>query len=79
MLAPGDTLVLYTDGVTEAFDEHGCDFGMKRLLTVIHQHADLAPQALIEQISEAVRQFVGSYPQSDDYTVLIIQREPLQS
>ncbi len=75
-LAPGDALVLYTDGVTEAWNEREEEFGLERLQAVIQQSEELTPEALIASINEAVQQFVGSLPQADDYTLLVIQREP---
>src|SRR4029077_3472851 len=56
-LAPGDTLALYTDGVTEAADSAGEEFGEKRLTGVLHA-GDQAPiRSLLESVVRAVQQF----------------------
>ena len=75
-LAPGDTLVLYTDGVTEAWNGEEQEFGISRLKQILRENADLPPEGLIQRINDAVYQFVGNLPQADDYTMLVIQREP---
>jgi phosphoserine phosphatase RsbU/P len=75
-MAPGDVLVLYTDGVTEAWNEGEEEFGLERLQAVVRESDGLAPEPLIARINEAVRRFVGDLPQADDYTLLVIQREP---
>lgn len=75
-MAPGDVLVLYTDGVTEAWNDREQEFGLERLQEVVRESDDLAPEPLIARINEAVHRFVGNLPQADDYTLLVIQREP---
>ena len=70
-LAPGETLLLYTDGVTEAFDAAQQAFGEARL------HAALDPgraaRAQCEALVAAVHAFAGAAPQSDDITVLAMR------
>jgi len=75
-LEPGDVLVLYTDGVTEAWNEHDEEFGLERLRALVREADHLDPEALIARVNEAVHRFVGALPQADDYTLLVIQREP---
>ncbi len=75
-LGPGDVLMLYTDGVTEAWNEREEEFGLERLRAVVRESSDLSPEALVETVNEAVHRFVGPLPQADDYTLLVIQREP---
>ena len=75
-LAPGDTLVLYTDGVTEAWNGDEQEFGINRLKQILLENCSLAPDGLIQRINEAVYEFVGNLPQADDYTMVVIQREP---
>lgn len=74
-LTPGDRLVLYTDGVTEAHDDALDEFGDERLLAEIANPDDLAAAELHRRIHAAVREFVGRAPQSDDLTLLIVGRE----
>ena len=73
-LAPGDTLVLYTDGVTEAMDMKKEEFGMERLRAVFAGGAPQSAEAASEAVFAAVREFVGEAPQSDDITCLTLKR-----
>jgi sigma-B regulation protein RsbU (phosphoserine phosphatase) len=73
-LAPGDVLVMYTDGVVEALDVSQQIFGEPRLIDAIRQAPGDAP-AVCRAIVDAVRQFVGSAPQSDDVTILCLGRQ----
>jgi serine phosphatase RsbU (regulator of sigma subunit) len=67
------TLVLYSDGVTEAIDGDGEEFGHDRLLSVLERHAETTPQLLCEMVLDAVRRHAGPLAQ-DDITVLALQR-----
>lgn len=69
-LAPGDTLFLYTDGVTEATDAHNGLFGEDRLLATLDAHADDSVEEMCHAVHEDVDAFVGEAPQFDDITVL---------
>lgn len=72
-LDPGDLLVLYTDGVTEAMDPSGRFFGDEGLEQFLAQHAHLAPDACCDALTKAVRDFqVGDL--NDDVTVLTLRR-----
>ena len=70
-LAPGDTLVLYTDGVTEASNAEGEEFGEAHLLGTLKSHADLPVGPLLQAVVEAVQQFSGGSDQQDDITLVI--------
>jgi sigma-B regulation protein RsbU (phosphoserine phosphatase) len=72
-LDPGDVIVLFSDGVSEAFNAAGDDFGEARLLEVSQAGAGGTAQALVEQIIAAVRAFTRGAPQSDDITVMVIR------
>lgn len=72
-LAPGDTLVLYTDGVTEAMDEADALFGEARLLAACRPERHRAPKLVVESLFGAVRTFAGTAPQSDDITILAVR------
>jgi sigma-B regulation protein RsbU (phosphoserine phosphatase) len=72
-LAPGDTIVLYTDGVTEAFNASGEEFGEARLVEVVQRHYQLPPDDLIREIHREISAFAGSQPQADDITLLVLR------
>jgi len=69
-LQPGDVLVIYTDGVTEANDAGGNEFGEERLKEVVRQNRNATPQELLSAIQKAVQGFsVGE--QFDDLTLVV--------
>jgi len=69
-LSPGDVLALYTDGVTEASDERGEEFGERCLIDAVRQHRELSCQALLTAIVDEVRRF-SSREQHDDITAIV--------
>jgi serine phosphatase RsbU (regulator of sigma subunit) len=69
-LFPGDTLALYTDGVTDAFNESGEEFGEQRLIDVLWEHGELAPQQMLDAVVQEIRQF-SPHEQHDDITMII--------
>jgi len=69
-LFPGDTLVLYTDGVTEAFSESGEEFGEPRLIEALRRHRDLPAQTLLQALVDEVRRF-NPNEQHDDITMIV--------
>jgi sigma-B regulation protein RsbU (phosphoserine phosphatase) len=69
-LAPGDLLVIYTDGVTEANDAAGNEFGEARLIETVRACRSLSPRDLVAAIQNAVQQY-SSGEQSDDLTLVI--------
>ena len=75
-LSPGDVLVLYTDGVTEAFNTAHEMFGDERLAEVVRAQATASAQELVEAIETAVTAFAGQAPQSDDLTLLVMRCLP---
>jgi serine phosphatase RsbU (regulator of sigma subunit) len=70
-LAAGDTLVLYTDGITEAENADGEEFGASRLLDTLGSHSHLPAVALLQAVVGAVQQFSGGTEQQDDITLVI--------
>lgn len=79
-LAPGDSLFLYTDGVTEALDPHQNLYSEPRLLTFF-QKGDLAGKPLSEQLSrlaEDIAAFAAGAEQADDITMLLLRLNPTQ-
>ena len=71
-LKPGQTLFLYTDGLTEAENALHQQFGEERMMDILAQN-NISPRPLIEKILEHVHSFVGYAEQSDDLTMLAIQ------
>jgi serine phosphatase RsbU (regulator of sigma subunit)/predicted enzyme related to lactoylglutathione lyase len=69
-LFPGDVLALYTDGVTEASNDRGEEFGEGLLIEELRQHRELSCPALLDAIVDGVRRF-GSQEQHDDITVIV--------
>lgn len=72
-LSPGDALILYTDGITEAENARLEMFGEERLRTVIGRHRKMDSKTIITKILEAVKEFCGEQPQSDDITLMVIK------
>jgi phosphoserine phosphatase RsbU/P len=72
-IPPGGTLLLYTDGVTEAMDADGQFFEDERIYAVARAGRDLSAQALCQQLLEAVTQYRGTAPQADDVTVVAVR------
>ncbi len=70
-LAPGDMLVLYTDGVTEATNADGEEFGESRLLDTLESNSRLPVGRLLQAVVEAVQQFSSGSEQQDDITLVI--------
>jgi sigma-B regulation protein RsbU (phosphoserine phosphatase) len=71
-LRPGDHLVLYTDGVTEAFNPADEAYGEQRLIEQVRTHGDVAAATLVERICRSVTVFSGAAPQSDDITLTVL-------
>ncbi|HEV2962234.1 MAG TPA: SpoIIE family protein phosphatase [Candidatus Angelobacter sp.] len=69
-LLSGDTLALYTDGITESFNLAGEEFGEQRLIEALRQHCDLPPQELLAAIVSEVQQF-SPEEQYDDITLIV--------
>ena len=72
-LEPGDTLMLYTDGVTEAFDRAGVWFGDERLLTALAQRTGPTAREAAEGLLAQVRAFAAGAEQADDIAVVAIR------
>ena len=74
-LAPGDVLLLYTDGITDAQDRQGAFFGVDRLLTTVQSNLGRSAQKIQEAILSDIYQFSGGVPQFDDITLMVLVRE----
>ena len=73
-LEQGDTLVMFTDGVTEAADAEFKEFGVERLDNILRQQANATCQQTVEAIKAGIKEFVGNAEQSDDITMLVVKR-----
>jgi phosphoserine phosphatase RsbU/P len=71
-LRHGDRLVLYTDGITEAFNSADEPYGIRRLIAEIEAHGDGAAAGLVERICLSVADFAGTAAQSDDITLAVL-------
>ncbi len=71
-LAPGDFLLLYTDGIIDAIDAQEQLFGMTRLRQVVEERRHAPPRELVTSLTQAVDDFVGPTPRFDDVTILVI-------
>ncbi|WP_051978613.1 PP2C family protein-serine/threonine phosphatase [Edaphobacter aggregans] len=69
-LSSGDTLALYTDGVIEAFNDAGEEFGEQRLVEALQQYRELPTPALLASVADEVRQF-SPQEQTDDFTLIV--------
>ena len=74
--APGDVLVLFSDGLVEATNDAGEFFGDDRLLAAVRRSADLPARAMVDAILSAVGTFTGGRPAEDDQTLLIVRLPP---
>ena len=69
-LHPGDSLFVYTDGVTEATNSGNVMFGEERLLNALNRDPKAMPAELLSNVHKAIEEFVGEAPQFDDITML---------
>ncbi len=72
-LKPGDALIFFTDGVVEAFNESGEEFGNERWLSAIRNLPDWDAQQTLQVLMKQVDEFVGATRQSDDITCLVFR------
>ena len=75
-LKPGNILLLYTDGLTEAMDAKHDQFGLQRVKDTIEQHLEDAPQQLLDALHAMCADFVSGAVQSDDLTMLAVKFIP---
>ena len=75
-LYPGDTIVLYTDGITEAMNAESDLFGDNRLSNIVEEHGHLESGELRERILREIEAFVGGADQHDDMTMILMKVQP---
>jgi len=71
---PGERMILYTDGICDAFDPEGEQFGNARLSEVVHQSLDSPPRECARSIFQAVEDFRRDARQTDDETIVVVDR-----
>jgi serine phosphatase RsbU (regulator of sigma subunit)/putative methionine-R-sulfoxide reductase with GAF domain len=74
-LQPGDSILLYTDGLTEAFSPEGDLFGETRLTEAILACTTPTAEELLDTVDASLNDFIGSQPLSDDLTLLVVRRK----
>ncbi|MCO5044389.1 MAG: SpoIIE family protein phosphatase [Verrucomicrobia bacterium] len=72
---PGDVLVLFTDGITEAQNREGVELGYDRFAAMAQAHAKLPVPEMVAALVKDVQDFIGGAAQADDITLLVIRRE----
>jgi sigma-B regulation protein RsbU (phosphoserine phosphatase) len=73
-LGPGDVLVAYSDGLTEAEDKDGEPFGEDRLKSIIRVEAPVGSKHVEQKLLEAIQNFTMGRSQTDDITIMIVER-----
>jgi sigma-B regulation protein RsbU (phosphoserine phosphatase) len=73
-LAPGDLLVLYSDGVTEANDPDFDEFGEERFIRVLTENRARPASQIVEAVTAALKEFTAGAPQTDDITLVVARR-----
>ena len=73
-LAPGDTILLYTDGLSEAQDTSGAEYGTEKLFELVEEHSSLQPRDLISICLKDLETFQSGIPKADDLTIMAIRR-----
>ncbi len=73
-MKPGDTIVLYTDGLSEALNRSGREYGTRRLSKIVKENPSLAPKEVISLCLQDLRAFRCGAPRDDDLTLMVIRR-----
>jgi len=73
---PGDSLIFYTDGFSEAMDPKSNEFGEDRLVKLIESTRELPAKEMLTKIESEVRRFAGGAPQHDDMTMVVVKVTP---
>ena len=74
-LNPGDVVVLYTDGIPEAFDINKAQYGLKRLWQVVVENRQRSAQEIREAVIDDLRQYIGAQKVFDDMTLVVIKQK----
>ena len=73
-MKPGDVLVIYSDGITDAENKTEEPFGAERLTELIGQHVNGSARNLVNNVMDGVNAHAGGAPQFDDLTLLVVKR-----
>jgi sigma-B regulation protein RsbU (phosphoserine phosphatase) len=73
-MQPGDFLVLYTDGITEAFDAQEAEFGIERLQQVVYQARKASVEEIQSSVLRTVNDFIKDTAPADDITIMVVKR-----
>jgi len=74
LLTPGDSILLYTDGLSEAVNKSDLEYGAERLCEIVKEHHLLPPEELISACLEDLRAFRSGTAKTDDLTIMAIRR-----
>jgi sigma-B regulation protein RsbU (phosphoserine phosphatase) len=74
-LEKDDCLILYTDGVSEALDPRGEEFGVEKMVESIQASAGEGTAGIISRLTDDLRAFIGPHPQNDDITLIAIRKQ----
>lgn len=77
-LKSGETIILYTDGITEALNEDFDEFGSERLQMAAREAADRPASEIVKHVTDSIRDHTGQTPQFDDMTLIIIKRQSME-
>lgn len=72
-LEENDAIVLYTDGITEARNDQGEMFGLKRLVQAVEQYGYKNANGIFDRVTRAMSTFIGQAPQEDDITLIVLK------
>jgi sigma-B regulation protein RsbU (phosphoserine phosphatase) len=72
-IQPGDTILLFTDGVTEAMNREEEIFGDNSLVEFLRQHATVSPRIALRDLFQTIQEFTGSKRPQDDFTAVLVQ------
>ncbi len=75
-LAPGESLFIYTDGLSEARGQENAEYGTERLTRLLHEHRREPARRLAARAIEDMTAFLGGSPRHDDLTILVVRRAP---
>jgi sigma-B regulation protein RsbU (phosphoserine phosphatase) len=74
-LAVGESLILYSDGLSEAFNPNAVQYGIERLEALVHRQQVMGPRNLLTSVLQDVNSFRAGAPRTDDLTVMILRRD----
>jgi sigma-B regulation protein RsbU (phosphoserine phosphatase) len=73
-MQPGDFLLLYTDGITEAFNDHEIEYGLERLQRVAYDVRNASVEEIQDSVLRTVNDFIQNTAPADDITVMVVKR-----